>query len=65
MWCKVPGAELGITSDGFFDLETQPKKCAVFGGTAISIHTTARSEAAHDFSVMQVLDISLSRWLGF
>eukprot|EP00658_Telonema_sp_P-2_P078292 TRINITY_DN729_c0_g1_i1.p1 TRINITY_DN729_c0_g1~~TRINITY_DN729_c0_g1_i1.p1 ORF type:complete len:453 (+),score=110.15 TRINITY_DN729_c0_g1_i1:194-1552(+) len=33
----VPGAELGISSDGFFDLETQPKKCAVFGAGYIAV----------------------------
>ena len=33
----IPGAELGITSDGFFDLETQPKKVAVVGAGYIAI----------------------------
>lgn len=32
-----PGAELGITSDGFFELETQPKKVAVVGAGYIAI----------------------------
>src|ERR1700761_453627 len=27
----IPGASLGIDSDGFFDLETQPKRVAVVG----------------------------------
>lgn len=33
----VPGAELGITSDGFFELKTQPKKAALVGAGYISI----------------------------
>jgi glutathione reductase (NADPH) len=32
----VPGAELGITSDGFFDLEAQPRKVAVVGAGYIA-----------------------------
>lgn len=34
---NIPGAELGITSDGFFDLETQPKKVAVVGAGYIAV----------------------------
>lgn len=33
----VPGKELTITSDGFFDLETQPKKIAVVGAGYIAV----------------------------
>jgi glutathione reductase (NADPH) len=33
----VPGAELGITSDGFFELQQQPKKVAVIGGGYIGV----------------------------
>ena len=33
----VPGAELGITSDGFFGLESQPGKVAVIGGGYIGV----------------------------
>jgi glutathione reductase (NADPH) len=33
----VPGAELGITSDGFFELETQPKRVAVIGSGYIAV----------------------------
>jgi glutathione reductase (NADPH) len=32
----VPGAELGITSDGFFDLEVLPKQVALVGGGYIT-----------------------------
>lgn len=33
----IPGAELGISSDGFFELETQPKKVAVVGAGYIAV----------------------------
>ena len=33
----IPGAELGITSDGFFDLETLPDNVAVIGGGYIAV----------------------------
>ncbi|QIW97463.1 hypothetical protein AMS68_002981 [Peltaster fructicola] len=33
----VEGAELGITSDGFFDIEKQPKRVAVVGGGYIAV----------------------------
>jgi glutathione reductase (NADPH) len=34
---EIPGSELGITSDGFFDLEKQPKKVAVVGAGYIAV----------------------------
>jgi len=33
----LPGAELGITSDGFFDLQEQPGRVAVIGGGYIAV----------------------------
>lgn len=33
----IPGADLGIDSDGFFDLETQPKRVAVVGAGYIAV----------------------------
>ena len=33
----VPGAELGITSDGFFELTEQPQRVAVIGGGYIGV----------------------------
>lgn len=33
----LPGAELGITSDGFFELEQQPKRVAVIGAGYIAV----------------------------
>lgn len=34
---EVPGASLGISSDGFFELETQPKRVAVIGAGYIAV----------------------------
>lgn len=34
---KVPGAEYGITSDGFFQLEKLPRKCVVVGSGYIAV----------------------------
>lgn len=34
---SIPGAEYGITSDDFFDLEQQPKKVAVLGAGYIAV----------------------------
>ena len=34
---RMPGAELGMTSDGFFALETQPKRVAIIGGGYIGV----------------------------
>lgn len=33
----IPGAELGINSDGFFDIATQPKKVAIIGAGYIAV----------------------------
>ncbi|KAM3512886.1 hypothetical protein MY11210_003442 [Beauveria gryllotalpidicola] len=34
---SIPGAELGINSDGFFDIATQPKKVAIVGAGYIAV----------------------------
>ena len=34
---SIPGGDLAITSDGFFDLETAPKKCLVIGAGYIAV----------------------------
>jgi len=34
---RIPGAELGITSDGFFELETLPPRVVVAGGGYIAV----------------------------
>lgn len=36
-WPKIPGAEFGIDSDGFFALEEQPKRVAVVGAGYIAL----------------------------
>lgn len=41
----VPGAELGITSDGFFVLNEQPKKVAVIGGGYIGVELSGMLRA--------------------
>lgn len=34
---KIPGHDLGITSDGFFELESQPKNVAIIGAGYIAV----------------------------
>lgn len=34
---KIPGSEYGVNSDGFFDIEKQPKKVAVVGAGYIAV----------------------------
>ncbi|KAK3186921.1 Glutathione reductase [Lecanicillium sp. MT-2017a] len=34
---QIPGAELGINSDGFFDIDTQPKRVAIIGAGYIAV----------------------------
>lgn len=34
---KIPGAELGTNSDGFFEIEKQPKKVAIIGAGYIAV----------------------------
>ncbi|KAK2594570.1 Glutathione reductase [Conoideocrella luteorostrata] len=34
---SIPGAELGINSDGFFDIDKQPKKVAIVGAGYIAV----------------------------
>ncbi len=36
-WPDIPGAELGITSDGFFELDVLPKKVAIVGSGYVSV----------------------------
>jgi glutathione reductase (NADPH) len=63
---RIPGAELGITSDGFFDLATRPNAVAVVGSgyvavelagvfSALGTHTTLvlrRARLLRDFDTM-------------
>jgi pyruvate/2-oxoglutarate dehydrogenase complex dihydrolipoamide dehydrogenase (E3) component len=41
----VPGAELGITSDGFFALQKQPQRVAVIGGGYIGVELSCMLQA--------------------
>uniref|UniRef100_A0A060T9F0 Glutathione reductase n=1 Tax=Blastobotrys adeninivorans TaxID=409370 RepID=A0A060T9F0_BLAAD len=41
----IPGAEHGITSDGFFELETQPKKVVVVGAGYIAVELAGMFKA--------------------
>lgn len=41
----VPGAELAITSDGFFDLNEQPRRVAVIGGGYIGVELSGMLRA--------------------
>src|ERR1700721_235445 len=38
---KIPGAELGISSDGFFELESRPPRVAVVGSGYIACELAA------------------------
>ena len=42
---NVPGHELGITSDGFFDLERQPRRVAIVGAGYISVEMAGMFQA--------------------
>ncbi len=42
---RVPGAELGITSDGFFELETRPARVAVVGSGYIACELASAFQA--------------------
>lgn len=41
MWPAIPGAELGISSDGFFELESRPQRVAVVGSGYIACELAA------------------------
>lgn len=68
----VPGAELGITSDGFFALQQQPKKVAVIGGGYIGVELSGVLQAlgsevtiiALEDRIMELFDPMISDVLG-
>ena len=45
---EIPGALLGIDSDGFFDLEEQPKRVVVIGVGCITVELAG--EGRHTFA---------------
>ena len=67
----VPGAELGITSDGFFQLQEQPKRVAVIGGGYIGVELSGLLRAlgsevtivALENRVLEVFDTMISEVL--
>ncbi|KAH9939596.1 glutathione reductase [Amylocystis lapponica] len=72
----IPGASLGIDSDGFFDLEEQPKRVAVVGAGYIAVElagvfntlgTTVHSFIRGD-TVLRTFDPALgdvlTKWMG-
>ena len=52
----VPGAELGITSDGFFQLQQQPKRVAVIGGGYIGVELSGLLQALGSEVTLVTLD---------
>jgi glutathione reductase (NADPH) len=67
----VPGAELGITSDGFFALNEQPKRVAVIGGGYIGVELAGMlaalgsqvTQVALEERLLEVFDPMISRVL--
>ncbi len=59
----VPGAELGITSDGFFELERQPERVAVIGGGYIGVELGGMLRAlGSEVTLMAMEDRLLERF---
>ena len=60
---QVPGAELGITSDGFFALQTQPQRVAVIGGGYIGVELSGMLQAlGSDVTLIALEDRILERF---
>lgn len=59
----VPGAELGVTSDGFFQLTEQPKRVAVVGGGYIGVELSGVLRAlGSDVSIIAREDRVMERF---
>ncbi|MDG4868296.1 glutathione-disulfide reductase [Guyparkeria sp. 1SP6A2] len=57
----VPGAELGITSDGFFELDEQPGKVAVIGGGYIGVELAGVMRSlGSEVTLLDMLDTVLA-----
>ncbi len=52
----VPGAELGITSDGFFRLQQQPRRVAIIGGGYIGVELSGLLRALGSEVTLLTLD---------
>ena len=60
---KLPGADLGITSDGFFALREQPQRVAVIGGGYIAVELGGMLNAlGSDVTVIALEDRLLERF---
>ena len=67
----LPGADLGITSDGFFALEQQPRKVAIIGGGYIGVELAGVLQAlgsqvtlvALEARVLESFDVMISEVL--
>lgn len=53
---SVPGAELGITSDGFFKLQQRPQRVAVIGGGYIGVELSGLLRALGSEVTLATLD---------
>ena len=68
----IPGAELGITSDGFFELDEQPEKVAIVGGGYIGVELSGVLKAlgsevtiiALEDRIMEMFDPMISEVLS-
>eukprot|EP01104_Vermistella_antarctica_P000639 TRINITY_DN10787_c0_g1_i1.p1 TRINITY_DN10787_c0_g1~~TRINITY_DN10787_c0_g1_i1.p1 ORF type:complete len:530 (-),score=167.79 TRINITY_DN10787_c0_g1_i1:95-1684(-) len=68
---SVPGADLGITSDGFFELKEQPKKVAVIGAGYIAVELagilnslgTETTQVIRNPSFLRTFDLALQETL--
>ncbi len=59
----VPGAELGITSDGFFQMQQQPKRVAVIGGGYIGVELSGvLSALGSDVTLIALEDRIMERF---
>jgi glutathione reductase (NADPH) len=59
----LPGADLGITSDGFFELTTQPGKVAVIGGGYIGVELSGvLSALGSEISIIALEDRIMERF---
>jgi glutathione reductase (NADPH) len=52
----VPGAELGITSDGFFELQQRPQRVAIIGGGYIGVELSGLLKALGSEVTLVTLD---------
>jgi glutathione-disulfide reductase len=59
----IPGAELGITSDGFFQLSQQPQRVAVIGGGYIGVELSGvLSALGSEVSIIALEDRLMERF---